>query len=252
MSFRHALIAISVLLSAGALPQAAQASGDVYDVEVVVFKHARGEYFDSERWPSEPGFPSLESAIDFSDSSDDAVDIPRGYTQGSHVANQLSGIVDTLEQSSRYGVLSYQRWRQPGVSLEETHPIRIATAESFPPSTAESLPQFFATEGEIEEAQQALRVLDGTITIERSRFLHIHADLSYRAPVETYSIQSTGAQGEVNGSEKKQRLLQNPTENSYIQSFRLQQQRKTRSEEIQFLDHPLFGVIVLITPVEGG
>ncbi len=60
--------------------------------------------------------------------------------------------------------------------------------------------------------------LDGSIRISVSRYLHLNADLRFQAPGST-------------------------TE------FRLQESRRMRSGELHYLDHPRFGMLVLIKPV---
>ena len=47
-----------------------------------------------------------------------------------------------------------------------------------------------------------------------------------------------------------QRLAPAGSEQNRLQGFSLKTQRKTRSKETQFIDHPMFGLIVRITPVK--
>lgn len=62
--------------------------------------------------------------------------------------------------------------------------------------------------------------LDGTLRLLLSRYLHLEADLIYR-PLD-------GAQA----------------------VYRLRESRRMRSREIHYLDHPMFGIIALVTPYE--
>ena len=68
--------------------------------------------------------------------------------------------------------------------------------------------------------------VEGTLRLHRARYLHLNADLLYRraAPADADVTLPAG--------------------------FRMAQSRKMRSEEIHYLDHPLFGVIVQVTPYE--
>ena len=90
--------------------------------------------------------------------------------------------------------------------------------------------------------------LDGSITIELGRFLHIYTDLLYQAPVETIEIIS--ATDPETEPEISYRLATQGSESAHIQGFELKAHRKTRSKETQFIDHPMFGLIVRITPVQ--
>jgi hypothetical protein len=58
----------------------------------------------------------------------------------------------------------------------------------------------------------------GTVTVSRGRFLHVDVDLIYR-----------------DGENK----------------YRFRSHRRMRSNEIHYMDHPMFGVLVVITPLSG-
>jgi hypothetical protein len=63
--------------------------------------------------------------------------------------------------------------------------------------------------------------------VSRARYLHLWADLTYTTRIAT---------------------ADNPTPT--LQRFRMKQHRRMRSGEIHYLDHPMFGVVVLATPYE--
>ncbi|MGK0173549.1 MAG: hypothetical protein ACI9W2_005297, partial [Gammaproteobacteria bacterium] len=63
--------------------------------------------------------------------------------------------------------------------------------------------------------------VDGSIRVWRTRYLHIDADLLYRL----------GYDGNGPGE------------------FRMEQHRRMRSRELHFLDHPMFGVLIYISPI---
>jgi hypothetical protein len=64
-----------------------------------------------------------------------------------------------------------------------------------------------------------LPVLDGILRVYRLRYLHVDVDLVYhRSGVDT--------------------------------PFRFQTSRRMRSGELHYLDHPLFGLLILVTPLE--
>ena len=58
----------------------------------------------------------------------------------------------------------------------------------------------------------------GTVTVSRGRYLHVDLDLVYQ--------DDSGR-------------------------FRFTSHRRMRSNEIHYMDHPMFGVLILITPLEG-
>jgi Peptidoglycan-binding protein, CsiV len=73
----------------------------------------------------------------------------------------------------------------------------------------------------------------GTIRLHVTRFLHLSFDLRYRLPYTA--------------------VADNPLELAEIElgpTYRLVEQRRARSNELHYIDHPLFGVLVLVTPEE--
>lgn len=77
--------------------------------------------------------------------------------------------------------------------------------------------------------------LEGTINISRGRYLHVWLDLLYRP--EKKPAQSSG-------------FFSFLAEDKTPDAYRLTQQRRVRSGELHYFDHPRFGVLALITPYE--
>lgn len=73
-----------------------------------------------------------------------------------------------------------------------------------------------------EAAPGVAPTLDGTLRVSRSRFLHIDVDL----------------------------LLRNPETDTTAGLVRLQQTRRVNSGEVHYFDHPLFGLLVKLTPYD--
>ncbi len=74
--------------------------------------------------------------------------------------------------------------------------------------------------------------LSGTLKLVLSRYLHINTDLIYREP-------RTG--DDSSGISTQPRY----------QAYNLKQSRRMRSRELHYLDHPLFGMAIMVTPYEG-
>jgi hypothetical protein len=104
-------------------------------------------------------------------------------------------------------------------------PETVAPAPSTPDATpppAEETP---------EQMPPPPHVLDGTFTLRRGRFLHADVDLGYRktyVPTETLP----------DGSAAQPVTL-------YV---RMTQSRRLRNDELNYLDHPLFGVLFVVSP----
>jgi hypothetical protein len=78
---------------------------------------------------------------------------------------------------------------------------------------------------------EPLHVVDGTFTLRRERFLHADVDLGYR---KTDIAPGTPPSG---GTVQPAPL--------YV---RMTQSRRLRTDELQYLDHPLFGVLFVVSP----
>ena len=77
------------------------------------------------------------------------------------------------------------------------------------------------------------------VRLYRSRYLHLEADLVYHRPAPPGATQVAGA-----ASTQDELAAPVPT------LFRMTTSRRMRSRELHYLDHPLFGLIVLVTPFE--
>ncbi len=245
--FRAALAALLLILSHSSLADALR----WYEVEVVAFAHARGEYLNSETWPTEWQQPDTEQAIDF-------VSITDEQFSSLPASGALEGTARTIDKSSRYRLLAYQRWRQAGLPSGQTKAVRFGNQTYL----TSSVPAGEDVLGNPITQVVELPELDGTISIELRRFLHIYTDLLYYAPIEqvplaspTNTISPAAAEPVAEPAaepvtEQAARLAKEATAQTRLQGFRLQAHRKTRSKTTQFIDHPMFGLIVRITPVE--
>ena len=66
----------------------------------------------------------------------------------------------------------------------------------------------------------------GTVKVSVARYLHVELDLLYRRSGDDAAVAPEGT----------------PT------WFRLESERRMRSRELHYVDHPLFGVLMRITP----
>ena len=145
--------------------------------------------------------------------------------------SSLKSILKNLNWSSRFKVLSHDSWVQPIGS--EPIPILMQTGERY--------------DNRFE--------VEGTLSFNRNRFLHIQTNLWYnRFEPRTKSI-SDARQEEVTSELSDEMLIRYKDlvaiENQRGQYFvaathRMIQSRRMRSSELHYLDHPLFGVIVRI------
>jgi hypothetical protein len=128
----------------------------------------------------------------------------------------LNDARDNLERLAAYTPLFHGGWVQEGYPEERAKPFDIALIDSTTP-------------------------VAGTLTLHRSRFLHIRVDLEYLPPeVPESAASAPGSLAEP--------LLSSLPMDTEGPRFQIAEARRLRSGELHFFDHPAFGVLVQITP----
>ena len=213
---RLAVLAAAALFAAmPALP--AGASERWFTVEMIVFDDLRGEGLDAEHWPADPGEPSVDGSIELER-------LPGGQPDGAAHAFRLvnrselslTGVRNSLRRSAHYRPLLHAAWRLPGVRHDAARQAHVSAR--LADSDAEG------ADGDGGERP----TVQGTVKVSLARYLHVHIDLLYIRP----------ASGNVTAPEAV------PTR------FRLVLERRMRSRELHYIDHPLFGVLMWIVPLQ--
>ena len=150
---------------------------------------------------------------------------------------QLDKQASSLNRSSRYQVLSQTAWRMPVDESLRDIPVKIKASGD----------------------KNGSYLLEGTITVSASRFLHVDADFWYSelAPeaLSTKAIKLNGEMDDLSDSNQREgRLLHSESLDSPVKitrNFHLNQRRRIRNtSEVQYLDSPVIGVLVKLTPYE--
>ena len=115
-----------------------------------------------------------------------------------------------LERVPTYVALAHGGWVQPGLPEDQAMAIDLALLGVMNPS--------------------------GTVRVHLSRFLHITLDLSFRDTLH--------------GSPANAAVAGGLSEIDIAPRYGLEAERQTRSGELQYFDHPAFGVLVKVTPVQ--
>ncbi len=160
----------------------------------------------------------------------------------------LNAAARSIRRSSLFDLLLHHSWVQPIVSAEDATPVLLQAGKRYD-STYE---------------------LDGTITLSRSRFLHISTDLWFTrfAPLIQEQASLTSATNRLISPLDGRLAISPALREKYpevadwmsnreqyipVHSHHLSQSRRMRSATLHFIDHPQFGVLVRIeryTPPE--
>jgi hypothetical protein len=185
---------------------------------------------------------------------------------------KFTDLVSRLKASSKYELLLHIGWRQPTDSTEKSLPVYVyngmddpslanavddLTTQSMQNSTAMPVSQ---NSRFMQQAGNSMMNRDngpvgpnyqrlyGTIRLSVSRYLHVEPDLHFRAPViqQEYVLEQPDSSFFSSSAELVERLI----ERKVILDFSLHESRRMRSKEVHYYDHPMFGMIVVVTPIK--
>lgn len=220
----------------------ARAQTDLYRVEVIVFTQTGGQSGTPEQWPRRPGAARFDR---YAELRGDAETPDAGIYRRLHGDSlQLGAAARRLDASDTYRVLDHLAWIQPA-------PARAAAAAvALPPGSrppgAESNPDVEnggdADAAGVDPAESpglATPVpagLSGGLRVWRERYLHAEVNLRWLPPEGNRREELRGATS----------LLVAPPPPVVV----MEQRRRMRSDELHYLDHPVLGVLIRVSPVE--
>jgi hypothetical protein len=264
-SLRASAAAVAALAFAlTSLAVLAQGQDAWYTIELIVFEQIESTGLPSERWPLDPGRPPVDEAIQLAVAGELAVTMDEARPQASVQERRAFELLPEDELSLRetwarlrrsrdYRPVLHLGWRQPGFTREEARAVHVRSAPAEPAVRRTTPRRFERADGGLATWIEP-RKLEGTLRLYRSRYLHIEADLLYYRP-DAAPLPLSGPDASGNGiadqsltaadvAGPEAGLARPPV------LFRMTTQRRMRSRELHYLDHPLFGVIVLATPYE--
>jgi hypothetical protein len=196
----------------------------------------------------------------------DPIGAPRAFQLVPEEAYRLTEAWKRLDKSSAFRPLLHIAWVQPGYPSEQARLVHVRNANAALGTVEASVDEDLQTPPVDDDfgfaATLSPRVtvardpseaaLDGTLRVHRARYLHVQADLLYYRPL-------AGDTGAKPGNDTTQ--LPDSPDTGLIEQllaeadpiprlFRLSESRRMRSSELHYLDHPLFGMLVEIVPLE--
>lgn len=201
-----------------------------YEVELIIYEDATKRYIDSEDWSYNDMLNQTNDAVlnektqepdaQFSEIEwDDAV---------------LSGALQRIQQSPGFNVLLTKRWRQTGLdramaySVEVGNQLQSSAADNIEenkPESEGSLKQLSSETELVEAMPHQTASINGYVRLVMSRYLHFEVNLNYHKALQTIDSNDASA---------------------YV--LPVVAERRMRSREIHYIDHPLVGIIVHATP----
>ena len=234
------MLMLIMLLSS--VNSAAQNEGRWYTVEMVIFKRLDKQYL-REQWPTDVNLQYPSALTQIQSTTENYQAIPSDEFQ-------LGNYAYALKKNNNYRVLYHQGWKQQMFAKKDSPAILISGGKSI----------------------RDFKELEGSIKIHIGRFLHLETDLWLS---EQPSIPQVGLEdSQLTTNNQNQQIAQwpvrpNPSRNATsseenrvtwtlsednrktdVPVYVLRQSRKMRSEELHYIDHPLLGIMVLITPID--
>ncbi len=172
--------------------------------------------------------------------------------------SEFAEIISTVRREKDVRSLLHITWQQDMQSRNRAKPIRIFAGKDFSEQfdyagnpVAEEVDDEFSTFdftssfGSFVDEPQTKPVweLDGNINIYLSHYLFIETKLALRKPIQKQTNQSDYYQYSVDANDEK---VMSP----FLQSIPMVQNRRVRSGEVHYFDHPNMGIIMQIRKME--
>lgn len=202
-----------------------------FSVEILAFAHLTDAAPNEESWDEDPGQPSLLNALEpgrFPTVTAASGTPLAAFALLERPERLLNRERDYMRRSRHYRPLLHIAWRQPGFSRQLAKTLHLASdMDSRNGKRTDSDPLLLA-------GNPLGQPLEGTARVYLERYLHLELDLLYSMTSDQADTPGSGVLSNV-ASQRQ---------------FRLTESRRMRAGELHYFDHPMFGVLALITRVE--
>ena len=203
-----------------------------YQIEMIVFSHITEATLHSEKWPAinpQPirddfAFKLNPQALTSYLSTTHFYPVPTSELQ-------LNRMAARINRNANYKVLLHYGWQQQFPPSTTAQPIHLYSNDTEAGTTNSQNPN---ADHVISYDSQSIWPVDGEVAISLNRFFNIKLNL-------LFSIPTNQLPSDVNAN--------TPFASSYAY-FHLIEKRRMRSKELNYIDSPLFSIIIKITPVK--
>ena len=226
-----------------AMPEARAATSG-YQVEVVIFGQGGEAAWEEGYWrPADGPPPVTENTVELragpapSGEASDASRGRRAFRRLPDSALELHQTVDRLERSDEYQVLLHAAWRQPEARGRRAPGVRLSTRRGG------------AADGRFARGSGEAAV-EGTIRLRRQRFLYVDADLAFgnleARPADDPAAPARAGTAPGNAAPAQGAAPRTGGERERPRAARLTRTLRVRLGRLQYVDHPLFGMLLLV------
>lgn len=217
---RHLLkkISVIILVIVHFMPLISYAnnfSGRWYQIELIIFSHINRTTLNTEQWPQ-------ITPIAFNQGSIVQLESPDAF-KNYHLLTQknftLQKEQNELNQQSDYQLLLHQAWRQKVFEPNQAKPVHLVGGHQF----------------NLNDNNKRWQV-DGTVTVSVRRYFNVNFNFFFTEPVAQLT--------KISGSNYFSDIHHGFT------YFHLMQSRRMRSGELNYIGHPLYGILIKITRIK--
>ena len=218
-----------------------------YDIEVVIIENMSEEQKDSEIWPLQVNLSRDEKTVELgqpvlSEWLPEDVDMKESYKVLNSSHYKLTSEVEKISESETQRVIFHTAWRQPGLNKKLALPIYFKHEVSLPPAI-EDENNVTQTQNAPANIKTMPSSLEGILRVTLARYLHFEAELTLQEKLPEVKI-----------TDNPFSVLDNENERDKIKKQGVihlkQDRRRIRSSELHYIDHPVLGILINITPYE--
>ena len=241
---------------------ASQAKDDQwYQVEIIVFEHLDKSGLQ-EAWPLEPGKPNFNATriLQLPERAQSTEDDRPNFVAVPDEALQLQDAKERIKKQGSYRIVMHKGWKQKVTDKKIAEKLRLIGGKNYFRSSQDlgnHMDMENDTFGASADVAQNSFEVDGTLLLSKSRHLHLETDLVFTKPMKVLSPVA-GFEGSMSAASapkvtlanvKNRNQWQNET-NARLQPFRLKESVRLRTNEVQYIDHPIYGILFAIIPEE--
>lgn len=213
-------VLVSVALVALMIQSIALARAPAYQVELIVYSHITPSTLTSEQWPN-----VRRAEIG-------ALNTISGYPFLSKQYFRMSDEEANLRRAAGYKVLLHVAWRQPSAGPDSAKSVHIFGGKAFSNSGSVEGQNLYGTQP--YDPNLAWQV-DGIFSMRVQHFLDTKMAMLFAAPRTALRRVATNYAFDSDPGD--------------IVYFRLKDNRRMRSRELNLVEHPLYGVLVKVFPL---
>lgn len=208
----------------------------IYQVEMIIFSHITPTSLNSEQWPiiTSPAI-NLKTAWGLTPSKASVTnsDAAKTYTLLPDYDFKQNDVASKLLKDPRYQVILHVAWRQPLTSAKHARWIHIYGGKGYDEDGNVTLNSI---DGATPYTDARYWQIDGTVRFDVHRYINSSYNLFMGVP--TRQVRDMDTTNRFNDAD------------SSLVFFNLNQNRRMKSKELNYIGHPLFGALVYVTKIK--